>query len=121
MKVMIAEDDTLTSEMVSLLLIEEGHEVQCAADAAAALVALKTFPAEIVLCDLYMPLDGGHDLIRELYGKVPVIVWTAAADHDIARIPEPIPVLRKPVEPRHLLNVIQQIETATKQSLPERT
>lgn len=109
MKVLIADDDPTTRELLAELLGSEGHEVHVAGSGASALAALETFPAELALIDLYMPNLDGRQFLAVLradprWRSLPVVVLTAASDDLLSGVR----VLRKPVEAATLLAVLAE-------------
>ena len=112
--VLIADDDTVLSQMLAEYLTAEGYEVCLAEDGVLALEALNKASFEIVLLDIMMPnLDGIETLrkIRERF-QLPVIMLTARGD-DLDRIlglelgaDDYVP---KPCNPRELLARIKAV------------
>ncbi|MDD5564372.1 MAG: sigma-54 dependent transcriptional regulator [Thermoanaerobaculaceae bacterium] len=65
-KILVVDDDRGIREMVALALRTAGHVVALAGDVAAAGEALARDPADLVVCDIYMPGGTGLDLLAEL-------------------------------------------------------
>ncbi len=78
-RILIVEDDTQISELLSSFLENSGCETITAADGNSASLLLKKQDYDIVLMDLMLPKKSGEQLIRELrgYSDVPVIVLSA--------------------------------------------
>ncbi|MGN6186820.1 MAG: response regulator, partial [Thermoanaerobaculia bacterium] len=121
LRVLIVDDDAEVRKYAASVLTRSGAEVRCESSARAALDALETFAADLVLTDLGMPdADGfdllhwirnaGHDRIR----NVPVVALTAfAMPEDRQRIEEGgfQGFIAKPVEPEMLrAKVIEALE-----------
>ena len=85
-RVLLAEDDPITSRFVSSLLAGKGYEVLLAEDGEHAFeLAIKARP-DLVITDLVMPYRDGLDVVRALRGDarvsdVPVIVLSMR-DHE---------------------------------------
>ena len=88
MKVLIAEDDRMLSDMLSARLRTSGFQVLTAYDAMQALmVAVRSVPSVIIL-DISMPAGTGLDVLAKLKRSnktalIPVIVLTANADPEM--------------------------------------
>ena len=58
-RILVAEDNETTQELLKFLLLQRGHEVDIVADGAAALEALNTQQYDVVLMDFHLPkMDG---------------------------------------------------------------
>ncbi|HXG01832.1 MAG TPA: response regulator [Candidatus Binatia bacterium] len=109
-RVLVVDDEAEVRQAIAELLMEEGHEVTVAADAAEALSRLRTGPApDLVLTDLRMPGMSGWELataVKASYPGVRVGLITGC----LAQLP-PTPsqqaavdfVLEKPVDFQSLL------------------
>ena len=87
--VLLAEDMTITTEIVRAILKEAGHRVDVVSDGAAAIRAVADNDYDLVLMDVQMPeLDGiaATQAIRSLAGprgRVPIVALTArTSDQD---------------------------------------
>src|SRR6476661_5624614 len=59
MRILVVDDEPGLRHTISLILREDGHEVEAAADGATALASLAAADASIVICDVRMPgIDG---------------------------------------------------------------
>ena len=65
-KVLVADDEPLTAEMLALMLAFRGFEVVCAHDGAEALRQARTWKPDIMLLDVVMPGLEGVDVTRAL-------------------------------------------------------
>jgi len=109
--VLIVDDDPNLLEVTSFVIESEGVAVETAKNGAEALARLRAgrLP-ELVLLDLMMPVMNGWEFLDEL-GKdpslkvLPVVVLTAA---ERAQVPGGIEVLRKPVDLRALLRLVER-------------
>ncbi len=65
-RVLVAEDNTVTNDLLRLLLSERGHQVDIVEDGEEALAALKKHHDEVVLMDFHLPkMDGAE--VTSLY------------------------------------------------------
>jgi CheY-like chemotaxis protein len=85
-RVMVVDDEEAIRVSMASVLGSRGFEVEVAANAADALAAFETAPADIVVTDVYMPGGDGYDLISRLrnkYRDLPIVVMSGGrADHD---------------------------------------
>ncbi len=81
-KILIVDDDTNISELISLYLIKECFETQTVEDGESALVAFKEFSPDLILLDLMLPGMDGYQVCRELRkdSNVPIIMLSAKGE-----------------------------------------
>lgn len=81
-KVLIVDDDTNISELISLYLMKECFETLCVEDGEAALATVKTFKPDIMLLDIMLPGMDGYQVCRELRktSNLPVIMLSAKGE-----------------------------------------
>lgn len=72
-KILIADDEDGFRFLLQRMLAVDGHEIREASDGDAALAALQTFPAEVVVMDLFMPGKEGIETIMEIRNRYPAI------------------------------------------------
>lgn len=87
-RVLIADDDPSTRDILSRFLGEKGFEVDVASDGARALEAIKTFAPDIVLLDIRMPNMDGIECLQRITDdgcNCGVIMISGEADVDMAR------------------------------------
>jgi CheY-like chemotaxis protein len=91
-KVLIAEDDLPSRELLSEVLIQWGYEVVQAENGIEAMELIERTSPELVLLDIQMPLLDGYGVIAKLRGdprleKLPVVAISAyAMREDVRRI-----------------------------------
>lgn len=118
-RVLVVDDNADMRLTTKLLLESEGYVVEVAANGAEALRIQRERPSQILITDLFMPeVDGLETLqrFRAAYPAMPVIVVSGGssvgrqqADHlSVARELGAV-TLRKPVEPRVLIEAIRTI------------
>jgi DNA-binding response OmpR family regulator len=78
-RVLVADDDRKTVELVKLYLERDGYQVLTAHDGRRALDAAREMRPDLVVLDLMMPEIDGRDVCRLLRAesKVPIIMLTA--------------------------------------------
>ena len=118
---LIVEDDADIREALQGYLELQGYEVRAASNGKEALEFLDTPPRPaLILLDMALPVMDGHRVLTtrkasEALAEVPVIILSAgmaamnprdravyAANYDVAAF------LKKPVEPRQLLELIER-------------
>jgi CheY-like chemotaxis protein len=65
-KVLVADDEPLTAEMLALMLAFRGYEVACAHDGAEALEQALAWKPDVILLDVLMPELEGDEVTRAL-------------------------------------------------------
>jgi two-component system sensor histidine kinase and response regulator WspE len=78
-RVLVVDDSPIVRDLVSELLASVGLSVRVAGDGAAALQLLADEPADLIVCDVEMPVMDGFELLRRLRERaerVPVVMVT---------------------------------------------
>jgi CheY-like chemotaxis protein len=83
-RVLLAEDDSDTRFLLSLVLTEQGYEVAAARDGVEALALAEQDAPDLIVMDQMMPRMTGSDCLTMMrtdprLGRVPVVMVTAAA------------------------------------------
>lgn len=81
-RVLVVDDDASLSEMLTIVLRNEGFEPRVCATGDKALTAVRDFRPDIVLLDLMLPGKDGIDVCREIRAEsgVPIVMLTAKSD-----------------------------------------
>jgi CheY-like chemotaxis protein len=102
-RILVIDDDPDTRAMLEQILEPAGYEVILAADGREGMERYRNSPADLVITDLYMPIQDGPDTIRELracFPEVAVIAMSGSTDTgtmlSIAQNLATVGVLRKP-------------------------
>lgn len=117
--ILVIDDDVQLQEFIQIVLEEAGHEVRCAGDGVAGLKAQRQRPADLVICDLYMPEKEGLETIRELHRDFPqvkVIAISGGNPRDgrmdflpLAKQFGAAAALHKPFMPAELAEKVEQV------------
>jgi two-component system cell cycle response regulator DivK len=86
-KLLLAEDDEFSRDMLVRRLERQGFEMLSAADGRETLLAARQHRPDLILLDLDMPVMDGRAAMRALRSdpktfRIPIIVLTAHADPD---------------------------------------
>ena len=110
--VLVVDDDDTVREITALILEEAGYRVLVARDGNEALEQVRDARPDGVLLDMMMPEVDGlqflHRLPRECSGRLPVVIAYSGFERleDLARAHGAAAFLKKPVDPRHLLEAL---------------
>lgn len=116
--ILVVEDERVIAEILSAIFQEEGYHVVIADNGKEGLARLSEEHADLVLCDVMMPIVDGRDMARAMshhpdYQNIPIIMMSAAA------LPSPTQdysyqaFIRKPFDLDHLLNTIKRVLQAS--------
>ncbi len=120
-RVLLVEDNLVNQKVVIAVLRKKGYHIDIAGDGKQALTLLEaaTSPYNVVLMDVQMPVMDGMEATRTLrrdrrWEKLPVIAMTAhAMNGDKERCLEAgmNAYIAKPVQPAHLISMIEKYLT----------
>ena len=81
-KILIVDDDTNISELISLYLNKECFETRCEENGEAALKAFSEFHPDLILLDLMLPGMDGYQVCREIrkLSQTPIIMLSAKGE-----------------------------------------
>jgi CheY-like chemotaxis protein len=116
-KLLLAEDDEFSRDMLVRRLERQGFEMIAAADGREALLAARQHRPDLILMDLDMPVLDGRGAMRALKSdprtfKIPIIVLTAHAEpEEVAEAVSNgcVAYETKPIVLRRLLDRIQEV------------
>lgn len=114
---LVVDDVADVTEMLAVLLTHAGYDVETAASARAALAAARARRFDVVISDIGMPEINGYQLARELrmlpgYEAVPMVAVTGYSmfdDKERATNAGFNAHMTKPIDPRALLELIEQL------------
>lgn len=127
-RILVIEDDELVRATIKRVLDATGHMICTAVDGNDALRQFRETPADLVICDLFMPKKNGIATLRELRqidSDVPVIMMSAGtpqawrvaglADEDYLRMTALLGATRtldKPFKPNQLIALVAEVLAA---------
>ncbi len=110
-RVLVVDDDDAIRRILTLVLSDEGYEVEAAPNGAVALDFAREYPPDVILLDMWMPVMDGWQFAesyRQLPGPhAPIIVLTAAVDAAArAQQINADAYIGKPFDLQHLLELV---------------
>ena len=117
MKILVADDDRVLSQLVCSVVREAGHTPIAAFDAMQALMFAMRSPApSLIILDINMPGGTGLEALRKLKlsartAPIPVIVLSGSDEKDMPQQVKALGAdefLPKPIDPEALVAVIQR-------------
>ena len=116
-RALVVDDVADVTEMLAVLLTHAGYEVVTAGSAAAAIDSARRDQFDVIISDIGMPYMNGYELARELrnlpnYQTVPMVALTGFSKFDDRQRSLDAGFnahLTKPIEPRELLDLIEQL------------
>ena len=116
-RALVVDDIADVTEMLSVLLTHAGYEVMTASSALAAISLVKDGQFDVIISDIGMPQMNGYELaraVREIsgYEAVPMVALTGYSKFDDRQRSLDAGFnahLTKPIEPRELLDLIDQL------------
>jgi CheY-like chemotaxis protein len=113
--ILVADDEILLSEILAVILTEDGHEVVTAPHGRAALQSIRERKPALVITDFMMPLMTGLELAQAIradaeLADLPVVLLTGAQG-DIGRANQGLfkAVVDKPYMPDELLALVKSL------------
>jgi DNA-binding response OmpR family regulator len=115
-RVLVADDEPLTTDMLALMLTFTGYDVTRALDGEEALARAREVQPDVVLLDVMMPGRTGPSVARELRkdpafdGKI-VVLFSCVDENEVAwREAGADAFLQKPISIRELPAVLDELE-----------
>jgi CheY-like chemotaxis protein len=116
-RILLVEDNPLNAKLASLILAQDGHQIEVAADAIEAERALKERVPDLILMDLGLPGKDGYTLTREIRKDptthdIPVLAVTSfAMKGDERRAMEAgcSGYLTKPIDRSRMLHAVHEL------------
>lgn len=111
--ILLVDDDPEILAAWQWVLVDEGYDVNCAANGVLALEYLKQRLPDLIITDWMMPLMGGAELCRQLraqpeLAKIPILVHSA-----VAPLEEELQIwnvrLQKPARMNLFLTTVEQL------------
>ena len=115
-RILVIDDDADMRTLLEQTLQSAGHEVVLAADGMEGVQQYRTAPADLVITDLYMPIQQGLDTIVQLRKEAPAVriiamcgKSTAMPMLSAAQRLGAFAVLQKPFSPDQLLAEVAKV------------
>jgi two-component system, sensor histidine kinase RpfC len=119
LRILVAEDNTISQQIIAMILRSGGHQVTVVDDGQAVLEQHRNVSFDIAVLDMHMPGSNGLEVAREIRRieaespshRMPIIMLTAAASIDLREHSLDAGIdlfLSKPIDPRALLQGVQQ-------------
>jgi CheY-like chemotaxis protein len=70
LRILVVDDDADTRNSLAFLLRLDGHQIETAADGAAAFDAVETYEPDVVLLDIGLPVVDGYRIAEQLRDRV---------------------------------------------------
>jgi CheY-like chemotaxis protein len=120
LRILIADDDRLSSTIAKDILESHGYQVVQAFDGQASLDAVAEGRPDVILLDLIMPLIDGWEVLYRLHSgpnsDIPVVIVSSLLESESAlehaRQLGVLQVLHKPVPPRDLVDAVERVVRA---------
>jgi len=117
MKVLIAEDDRVLSQLLAGRLLDEGVETFVALDAMQAVMQVMRVLPDVVLLDINMPGGSGLEVLKRLKASsktriIPIIAFSSTSDPELGNKLKALGAaefLPKPFQFEQLQSVIQRV------------
>lgn len=118
--VLIIEDEKTLQDVYKLILSSQGYTVYTANNGLEGIGSLKKYKPDIVLLDIYMPIMGGKELLRNIdmedYPGTKVIVYSNLSDFDteseVLRNGATKFVLKSSMSPKDLTQLIAEVSNS---------
>jgi len=110
--ILVVDDEPLAASVIGDFLARRGHRTTIAHSGQAALQSHARDPADLVITDIRMPGGDGHMLVanlRRVDARLPIIVVTGQIELGTAGFDQDPPVLKKPVDLRKLMAMIDRM------------
>ena len=82
LKILVVDDDTNISELISLYLNKEGYDTREVANGRLAMEVFEEYKPDLVLLDIMLPGADGYDVCKEIRknSRTPIIMLTAKGE-----------------------------------------
>jgi DNA-binding response OmpR family regulator len=116
-KILVAEDDPMTLQLIKFKLQQNGYAIVTAKDGEAALNLVQSEKPDLVILDGMMPMLDGFEVLHRMKAtpdlkSIPVVMLTARTqDSDMQRGMElgAADYVNKPFSPTELLNRVRKV------------
>ncbi|MBF0100280.1 MAG: response regulator [Desulfobacterales bacterium] len=117
-RILIIDDEEQIRKMLSLMLTNEGYDVEVASNGNEGILCYQKHPADLIMIDIIMPEKEGIETIRELikdYPSVKIIAMSGGGRVDpdaylhLAKYMGASKCFSKPIDKPVLLQAIQEL------------
>lgn len=117
-RILVIDDDIRIAELVKILLVDAGYDVQIATNGQDGLKIQRKKPVDLIITDIFMPEREGTGVLVDVYDEFPetkVIVMSgggASEEIDYLELAEllgAVKVFQKPFDLKELLETVQRI------------
>jgi CheY-like chemotaxis protein len=120
LRIVVADDEESLRVAAREILVAAGYHVEAVRDGAELMRVYRAKPADVVLCDIFMPGKEGLETIRDLRREFPdakIIAMTGGGHAgtfdvlELARLLGAVELLRKPFGHAKLLAAVDRVLT----------
>lgn len=114
-KILVCDDDKGISEMLEMLLSDEGYEVSAEISSVQLLKRIENVKPDLVLLDIWMPVISGDQILRSMKANaslshIPVLMYSASTEgKKIAEASGADAFIAKPFDIDRLLEMIENM------------
>ncbi|MBP8067335.1 MAG: response regulator [Pedobacter sp.] len=114
-KIMVCDDDRGISEMLELLLTDEGYEISTEISSLHLLKRIEMEMPDLLLLDIWMPVISGDQILKSMKATplicdIPVLMYSASTEgHKIAQASGADAFIAKPFDVDKLLQMIEKM------------
>lgn len=115
-RILVADDNVAVRELLVDILEGAGFEVTQAGDGAETLSSFRERPADLLLCDIFMPAKDGLEIIQTLRSQHPKLKIIAISGDPsaldmlrVARFLGAAEVIRKPIDVVELVTTVRRV------------
>jgi two-component system response regulator CpxR len=124
--ILVADDDRVVVELLSVWLRANGFTVKAAADGMQVIMTAHRTPAAAILLDIMMPGGTGFDVLKRLrsnvaLSRIPVVAMSASTDPELPRKVRELGAdafLWKPVQQNEVVTTLRQVLEKRAESAP---
>jgi response regulator NasT len=114
MRVLVAEDESITRLGLSRILEDAGHHVVDAPDGRRAVTLARQTKPDLALLDIKMPKLDGLEAAQRIYQErpTPIVLLTAYGDRDLVEQAKSLPIMAyliKPIKEKELLATLEVV------------
>lgn len=114
MRILIAEDESITRMGLSRILEDAGHHVVAAPDGRIAVTLARNTRPDLTILDIKMPKMDGLEAAQRIYQErpTPIVLLTAYGDQELIERAKSLPIMAyliKPIKERELLATLEVV------------